>query len=145
MTSLTYPDFILFLSLMFHWISKKVVNVDESCRFLENKQKETKFMHFIGLAGWSSWRSRGRGEHQGATCRGQTHCWSVWRPQREGWYPALHQWDLGPHCQTCGATQAVSFPSSGTWITSNVRWRLCVILRHSFVGSNCNLMPLARI
>lgn len=145
MTSLTYPDFILFLSLMFHWISKEVVDVDESRRLFENKRKETKFMHFIGLAGWSSRRSRGRGEHQSATSRGQTHRWSMWRPQREGWHPALHQRDRGPHCQTYGATQAVSIPSSGIWITSNVWWMLRVILRHSFVGSNCNLMPLARI
>lgn len=89
-------------------------------------------MYFIGLAGWSSRRSWGRGEHQSSTSRGQTHRRFMRRPQREGWHPALHQWDRGPHCQTCGATQAVRFPSSDTRMTSNALWILRVILRRSF-------------
>lgn len=55
----------------------------------------------------------------------------MWRPQRERWHPALHQWDRRPHRQTRGATQTVRFPSSYTCMNQWCLW-LYVILRPSF-------------
>lgn len=89
-------------------------------------------MHFTGLVGWSSWWSWGRGEHQSAASRGQTHCRSMWRPQGEGWHPALYWRDRKPHRQTCGATQTVCLPSSHTRMSGSALWILDVILRRSF-------------
>lgn len=94
---------------------------------------------YLGMAGWSSRRSRGGGEHQSAPCRSQTHRRSMRRPQREGWHPAFHKWDRRTHCQAYGATQTVRFHLTFLMLDDT-----CIVktIRNTLsIGSNCNPMP----